>query len=242
MKKFLLFAAVLTLAALPLLSATGGGTVTVAADIVATGFSAPATAIPVATTPVFTDGSHLIKYAYVTSTGVSYLSAAGTTRTTDAAHTNITVSVVASARTEVVSVNIYATKAGATTPYYLAKTGVANSTADVPVGALDAALTSLAPTADTASAAGNTSVPASSGKYFRSLWVHNLDGTNAVYITLDGTDPVTSVTVGSWSIAANGTWGPIELPSPGDGLNCSTIKMRFLTGGGVVQYWYREDM
>lgn len=237
-----LFIAILALVALPIFAATGGGTVTVAADIVASGFTLPTTALPAATTPVFTDGTHLVKYGYVTSTGVSYLSAPGTVRTTDGTHTCIRVSVVASARTEVTSINIYATKAGAATPFYLVKTGVANTSADVDVGALDAALASLAPTADTASAAANTTITASAGKHFRSLWVHNLDGTNTVYVTLDGTDPVTSVTVGSWSIAANGTWGPIELPRQQDGQNASTIKMRFLTTGGVVQYWFREDM
>lgn len=241
MKRILLFAAVLTLAALPLLSATGGGTTTVAASIPTHG--KPTAGLAGDGAGLCDDGAHLVKCAYVTSTGTTIPGTASdaVTVTDKSSDGKISVTLVASARTEVTSINIYMTKAAGSV-YYLAKSGNANTNGAVSVSVADASLTAAAPTADTASEAANTTVTATSGKYFRSLWVHNLDGTNKAYITLDGTDPVTSATVGSWSIAAGATWGPIELPRPDDGVNSSTITMRFDTTGGIVQYWYREDM
>ena len=151
--------------------------------------SAPTTALPAVTTPAFTDGSHLVKFAYVTANGIGTLSAAGTTRTTDSTHTAITVSVVASTNPDVTGVKIYATKAGETTPFYLVKDSVANTTADVNVGALDAALTSPAPTADTCQVDSTISL----GYYRRgNLWLHNNDSSVPVYISLDGTPVDTS--------------------------------------------------
>lgn len=242
MKRILLIAAVLTLAALPLLSATGGGTRTVAASVPTHG--KPTAGLAGDGAGHWANGVHYIKCAYVTSTGVTVPGTASDAVTVAdyTANGKISVTVVASARSEVTSVNIYATKAGGST-YYLAKnTANTNGAVTVDLATSEAVnLTAAAPSADTASAAANTTVSATAGKYFRSLCVHNLDSTNKVYVTLDGTDPVTSATVGSWSIAAGATWGPIELPAQNDGVNSGTITMRFDTTGGVVQFWYRED-
>ena len=240
MRKLLLVLITLALVALPVYSATGGGTVTVAASIPAHG--KPTAGLAGAGAGLCDNGAHLIKVAFVSSTGVSALSAASDAVTVSdkAADGKISVTLVASARTEVTSINIYMTKAAGSV-YYLAKSGNANSNGAVVVSVADASLTAVAPSADTASAAANTTVSCTSTKAFRSLWVHNLDATNKVYITLDGTDPVTSATVGSWSIAAGATWGPIELPYDKAGNEVTSVKMRFDTTGGVVQYWYRED-
>ena len=245
MKKILLIA-LCALLALPYYAGTGGGTVTVAATIPA--HAKPTCGLAGAGAGHFANGNHYVKVAYVTSTGVTTLSAASdvvniTDYTTDG---KLSVTLVASARSEVASINIYVTKAAATSagPYYLAKAGNANSNGAVTVDlATDEAtnLTSAAPSTDAGSAAANTTISATAGKHFRSLSIRNTDATNRCYITRDGSDPVTSATTGSWSVGPTVTWGPVYMPSPQDGLNCSTIKLRFDTTGGVVSYEYTED-
>lgn len=241
MRKVLILALALALT-LSVLGATGGGTTTVAASIPT--HAKPTAGLAGDGAGLCDNGAHLIKCAYVTSAGTTIPGTASDAVTVadKSADGKISVTLVASARTEVTSINIYMTEAAGST-YYLAKSGNANTNGAVVLSLADATLITqgAAPTTDTASAAANTTVSATSGKYFRSLWIHNLDGTNKVYVTLDGTDPVTSATVGSWSIAAGATWGPIEMPRQQDGQNSSAIKMRFDTTGGVVQYWFRED-
>jgi hypothetical protein len=239
----IVFIAILALVALPVLSATGGGTTTVAASIPTHG--KPTAGLAGAGAGHFANGAHLVKCAYETAAGKTIPGTASDAVTVVdyTSDGRISVTLVASARSEVTGISVFVTKAGGSV-YYLLAEGEANTSGAVTYDlttneATD--LTAVAPTTDTASEAANTTISASSGKYFRSLWVHNLDATNKAYITLDGSDPVTSATVGSWSIAAGGTWGPIEMPSQHDGLNSGTITIRFDTTGGVVQYWYRED-
>jgi hypothetical protein len=245
MRKFCFLIAILfALVALPVYSATGGGTVTVAASIPT--HAKPTAGLAGGGAGKWANGAHYVKCAYVTSKGTTIPGTASdvVTVTDYTSDGKISVTLVASARTEVTSINIYATKAGGST-YYLAKSGNANSNGAVVVDLATSEavnLTVVAPTTDTASEAANTTITCTSGKHFTSLWVRNADATNRCYITLDGTDPITSATVGSWSVGAAVTWGPLELLRDRLGNSPTSIKMRFDTTGGVVSYWYTEDM
>ena len=223
--------------------ATGGGTTTVAASIPT--HAKPTAGLAGTGAGHFADGNHYVKCAYETSTGTTIPGTASDVINV-ADHTSdgkLSVTLVASARTEVTGISVYVTKAGGST-YYLLSSGNANSNGAVEFDLTTsetADLTVAAPSADTASEAANSTVSTSTGKYFRTLYMKNLDATNKCYVTLDGTDPVTSATVGSWSLAAGECWGPLDLPDADDGENSNTLTMRFDTTGGVVSYWYRED-
>ena len=240
MKKILI--ALMALLAVSAYAATGGGTVTVAASIPTHG--KPTVGLAGGGAGNFANGNHYVKCAYVTSTGTTIPGTASDAvnvvdKTSDG---KISVTIVASARSEVTGVNIYITKSGGSTYYFHSLRANTNGAVSINIPTDEATdLTEVAPTTDTASAAADTTITSTAGKKFRSVWIRNLDSTNKVYVTMDGTAPVTSATVGSWSIPASTVWGPLDLPRPADGVNSTTIRMRFDTTGGVVSYWFRED-
>jgi hypothetical protein len=228
-KKFLVVVSFLLFSVLVLAGPTTG-TVTTTYDVVAHG--TPTTALPAVVTPVFTDGTHYVKVGYVTANGVSTLSAVGTVRTTDSSHTAVRVSVVASTNPSVTSVNIYATKAGAASsdPFYLVATGVANTSADVDVGALDAALTVAAPTADTSAVDTIITIPSTNAKYYVYFFYNN-DSSVPVYATFDGSLVSTSTSF-LFKAGVQYNWGfPLSSFDTG-----SVIHLRSTTAAVSVTY------
>ena len=236
--KRLFLVSILTLLTLSLMAANQQGNVTTAYDVATP--SAPTTALPAVITPVFTDGTHYVKFAYVTDNGIGTLSAAGTVRTTDPTHTAVRVSVVASTNPAVKSVNIYATKAGAAVggQYYLVATGVANSTADVDVGALDAALTVAAPTSNTSQV--DTVISCGTGRYFYRIQLINLDNSLPVYVTFDGT--LCNTTTSFFIPAGYGPANPFIWTDPvGGPSGVNSIHLHTTSAGASVTYLTSEQ-
>ncbi|MFZ5426670.1 MAG: hypothetical protein ACOZEN_06825 [Thermodesulfobacteriota bacterium] len=167
------------------------GTLTLAADI--TAHAKPAAALAGAGAGLCTNGAHLVKVGFVTSTGVSTLSAASDAVTVvdNGADGKIAVTIVASSDSRVTSVNIYMTEAGGSN-YYLAM-NTANTSGAVNVSIADATLAAAAaaPTTDTGSAAGDSTITTSAGAGFEALYFHNPHATVTAEIMLSDTDIVT---------------------------------------------------
>ena len=192
-----------------------------------------------------TNGTHVAEVAFVTAAGINALSAASDPVTT-AVTTNgkIVVTVAASANAAVTSVNIYLSKAGTATPFFLAASSVANTNGDTTLNIADTSLTSAAPTTDTASV--ETAITATSGKRFSYIYLRNNHASEKIFFTLDGSTPVQSVTSCDYiSPAASSTaidWielGP--LPYPRDGGFINLIRLRGETTAPVVTYRIIEE-
>ncbi len=216
---------------------------TLGADVVATNTSgiatpsAPTVALWNGGAGVCTTGAHLVKVAYVTAAGVSTLSAASDAATIAAPTTNgqIRVTVVASANPSVTSVNIYMTEA-AGSAYYLATSGVANSNGDTILNLADATLITQGAAPTTDASGDDTIVYAPSPYGFHQVIIKNLDTTNDVYVSLDGT---VVDTTNDYRIQANCTPKCEEVFYGTPGCPIKSVRMRSAAtnAGCSVVYW-----
>ncbi len=237
MRKLLVLLAVtiLTVAAAGQTSLPVSGSVTTTYNVAAHG--KPTVALANLGAGVCTTGAHLIKVAYVTAAGVSTLSAASDAATIAAPTTNgqIRVTVAASTNPSVTSVNIYMTEAAGSS-YYLAASGVANSSADTILNLADATLITqgAAPTVDASMT--DTVVMAPSPYGFHQLIIKNLDTTNDVYVSLDGS---VVDTTNDYRIQANCTPKCEETFYGTNGCPIKSVRMRSqaTNAGCSVVYW-----
>ena len=214
------------------------GTLSPVADISAHG--KPTAGLAGAGAGLCDNGAHLVKVGFVTSTGISTLSAASDAVTVADKSTNgkIAVTVVASADTRVASVNIYMTKAGGSS-YFLAVSGVANSNGATNVSVADTSLTVAAPTSDTGSAAGDSIVTASAGKVFRDIFVQNIHATAVAYVSLDGTGVDSAA---DYKLTAAGGYLHFKPGHFDDGTILDHIHIRGGAGATTVVYAIKEDV
>lgn len=210
----------------------GQGTLTLTADI--TAHAKPAVALAGAGAGLCDNGAHLVKIGFVTSTGVSTLSAASDAVTVidNATNGQIAVTIVASADARVASVDIYMTEAGGSDYYLAMNTPNTNGAVNVSIADATLAAATAALSIDTGSAAGDSTITSTRG--FQDLWLYNSHATVMAEVTLDGT----GITSGSASNLQIKPGTIIELHGLDSGNSCITSVHARAASAGTLSYAY----